>query len=119
MIPIQLLLKMEKDYHKNDLSEVTKCFKKHLKPSLEVCKALYEIEDSYPKDKFKVLMIWISTFIFSMLWPSFVLAFDVGSDYLLLDDYRPDSESNNSTSLFSCSRKQNVDCNTTSFGTSQ
>ena len=115
MIPVQLLLKMEKDYHRNNLSEVTKCFKKHLKPSLEVWQALNEIEESYPKDQFRILMIYISTFIFAMLWPTFVLAFDVGSDYYLLDEYSTSTFNNDtSSSLFACNVKKENHCNRTS-----
>ena len=103
-IPLQLLLKMEKDHHNNKLCELTKCFKKNLNPSLEVWQALSEIEESYPKDNFKKLMIWISTFFFALVWPSSVLAFDVGSDYNLLEDYHPDSVNSSSTYLFACNR---------------
>jgi hypothetical protein len=99
---------MEKDYHNNDLSEVTKCFRKNLKPSLEVWQALYEIEESYPKEKFRRYMIWFATLFFSLLSPSFVLGFDVGSDYYLLEDYHPDSDSL-SSSLFACSRNRTND----------
>ena len=110
MIPYQLLLKMEKDHHQNDLSKLTKCFKKNLRPSLEVWQALSEIEESYPKNKFSIVMIWIRTFFFSMLWPAFVVAFDVGSDYYLLNDYHPDSADspNNCTSIFT-TKHNNLD----------
>ena len=110
-IPLQLLLKMEKDHHQNNLSEVNKCFKKHLRPSLEVWQALSEIEESYPKVKLQILIIWLTTFFFSMLWPTFWLSVDVGSDYYLLDEYHPDGYNSNTSSLFHCQTHFDKKCN--------
>ena len=86
LVPQTILLDLEKVHH-GDEREVTKCFRANLQSSLEVHKALKNIEETYAKSQFKKIGICLRVFVFICLIPAFFMMFDMGTDIKLVHDY--------------------------------
>ena len=63
------------------------CLKNHLKPSIEVQKALRDVDNSLQKSTFQKTTIWIKVFFKSLLIPVTLLILDMAFDGLLVHKY--------------------------------
>ena len=97
LVPKTILLELEKSYHGSE-KEVTKCFRKTLQSSLEVHKALANIEETYEKGIFKKIRIWMKVLVFSFLVPVIFMLVDMGTDTNLTVEYHNDYSFYNQTS---------------------
>ena len=114
-VPRAILLEMEKQFH--DINEedkieqkdtekykkdLTSCMKKHLKPSVEVPNALYNVENSLSKNKFRKGLIWCNVILMSLVIPVFLLFLDFITDLLLVKTYKGKNYSKLSESYMNC-----------------
>ena len=97
-----MLLYLEMKYHgaseENETAEkgkkeLTECMKKHLKPSVEVQRALNDIDSALPKSFLKKAGIWVRVFLKSFLLPVLLLCADVFFDAVLVDKYSDHEDS--------------------------
>ena len=73
--------------------DLTECLKKHLQPSVEVQKALNDIDNSLPKGPWKKAGILVRVLLKSFLVPVVLLFLDIFFDAILVDQYRDFEES--------------------------
>ena len=105
-----ILLEWEKITHKEvgkgrnadqkQRKAVTRCMKANLKPSIEVQKALADVNDSLRKKKTKILFIWTKVFLKTLFLPIVLLLLDAFPDIWLVNSYRDDWLRDNSTSHY-------------------
>ena len=74
--------------------ELTECMRKHLKPSVEVQRALNDIDNSLPKSFFKKACICVRVFLKSFLLPVLLLFLDISFDAILVSKYSDYEDSN-------------------------
>ena len=89
---------LDKEKRKTEIKEegkkkLTVCLQKHLKPSIEVQKALHEVDNSLQKSTCQKALIWIRVFFKSLLIPVALLVIDVAFDGLLVHKYHDHEES--------------------------
>ena len=99
-----ILLYLEMKYHgaeakhannaEKGKQELTECMRKHLKPSVEVQRALNDIDNSLPKSFLKKASIWVRVFLKSFLLPVLLLFLDVSFDAILVFQYSDYEDSN-------------------------
>ena len=96
-----IILDMEKKFHGAETDtdtnsnedaakgkrELLECLKENLKPSVEVQKAINDIENSLPKSFTQKAGIAARVFLKSLLIPVLVLFFDIGFDAILVGTY--------------------------------
>ena len=73
--------------------ELTECLRQHLQPSVEVQKALNDIDNSLPKGPWKKAGILVRVLLKSFLVPVVLLALDIFFDAILVRQYRDFDES--------------------------
>ena len=86
--------KAKKEVKKEGKRNLTACLQKHLTPSIEVQKALHELDNSLQKSTCQKAFIWIRVFFKSFLIPVALLVLDVAFDGLLVYKYHDHEESN-------------------------
>ena len=100
-VPRAILLEMEKQFHdinkedqirqkdtEKNKKDLANCLKKHLKPSVEVQNALYNVENSLSKNKFRKGLIWFNVILMSLVIPIFLLFLDFITDLFLVKTYK-------------------------------
>ena len=84
----------KKEVKEEGKRKLTACLQKHLTPSIEVQKALHELDNSLQKSTCQKALIWIRVFFKSLLIPVALLVLDVAFDGLLVHMYHDYKESN-------------------------